>query len=114
MAPVRVSAVNLLAPTTLLHTPIESPSILPDGRLLIGFVDFPDMPAEKKPQAHITHGRIYTASSRDGGATFSLPAPIRDTRLHDGYGDGFVVDRRRSVGWPAQGSALRAHLQPER
>ena len=70
--------------------------ILPDGRLLIGFVDFPDMPAEKKPQAHITHGRIYTASSRDGGATFSLPAPIRDTRLHDGYGDGFVaiaVDR---------------------
>jgi hypothetical protein len=91
-----VSAVNLLAPTTLLHTPIQSPSILPDGRLLIGFADFPDMPAEKKPQAHITHARIYTASSRDGGATFSLAAPIRDTRLHEGYGDGFVaiaVDR---------------------
>ena len=85
------SAVHLLAPTTLLHTPIESPSILPDGRLLIGFADFPDMPAEKKPQAHITHGRYYTASSRDGGATFSLPAPIRDTRLHEGYGDGFVA-----------------------
>lgn len=91
-----VSAVNLLAPTTLLHTPIESPQILPDGRLLVGFADFPDMPEEKKPQAHITHGRIYTASSRDGGATFSMPAPVRDTRLHDGYGDGFVaiaVDR---------------------
>jgi hypothetical protein len=86
-----VSAVNLVAPTTLLHTPIESPSILPDGRLLIGFVDFPDMPAEKKPQAHITRGRIYTASSPDGGATFSMPAPIRDTRLLDGYADGFVV-----------------------
>jgi hypothetical protein len=90
------SAVNLLAPSTLLHTPIESPLILPDGRLLIGFVDFPDMPVEKKPQAHITHGRIYTATSRDGGTTFSLPAPVRDTRLQDGYGDGFValaVDR---------------------
>ena len=90
------SAVNLLAPTALLHTPIESPSILPNGSLLIGFVDFPDMPAEKRPQAQITHGRYYTASSRDGGATFSLPAPIRDTRLHEGYGDGFVaitVDR---------------------
>ena len=86
-----VSAVNLLAPTTLLHSPIESPSILPDGRLLIGFVDFPDMPAEKKPQAQITRGRIYTAFSRDGGATFSLPAPIRDTRLIDGYADGFVT-----------------------
>src|SRR5262249_50386407 len=71
-------------------------SILPDGRLLIGFADFPDMPAEKRPQAHITHGRYYSASSRDGGATFSLPAPIRDTRLHEGYGDGFLaitVDR---------------------
>lgn len=91
-----LKAVNLLAPTALLHTPIESPLILPDGRLLIGFADFPDMPAEKKPQAHITHGRYYTAFSRDGGATFSLPAPIRDTRLHEGYGDGFVtiaVDR---------------------
>jgi hypothetical protein len=85
------SAVSLLAPTTLLHTPIESPSILPDGRLLIGFVDFPDMPAEKKPQAHITQGRAYTASSRNGGVTFSLPAPIRDTRLVDGYADEFVV-----------------------
>ena len=90
------SAVSLLAPTTLLHTPIESPLILPDGRLLIGFVDFPDVPVKKKPQAHVTHGRIYTASSRDGGATFSMPAPVRDTRLHDGYADGFValaVDR---------------------
>jgi hypothetical protein len=86
-----VSAVNLLAPTTLLHTPINSPSILPDGRLLIGFVDFPDMPAEKRPQAHVTHGRIYTASSRDGGATFSLPVPIRDARLLDGYADEFVA-----------------------
>jgi hypothetical protein len=39
---------------------------------------------------------MYTASSRDGGATFSMPAPVRDTRLHEGYGDGFVaiaVDR---------------------
>ncbi len=85
------SAVNLIAPTTLLHTPIESPLILPDGRLLVGFADFPDMPAEKRPRAHIAHGRYYATSSRDGGATFSLPAPIRDSSLHEGYGDGFVA-----------------------
>jgi hypothetical protein len=90
------SAVNLLAPTTLLHTPIDSPLILPDGRLLIGFVDFPDGPPEKHPQTHITHNRYYTALSRDGGTTFSMPAPIRDARLRDGLGAEFValaVDR---------------------
>jgi hypothetical protein len=90
------SAVNLLAPTALLHTPIESPLILPDGRLPIGFVDFLDLPAGKQPQAHITHNRYYAALSRDGGTTFSLPAPIRDARLRDGDGAEFValaVDR---------------------
>src|SRR5581483_4409041 len=90
------SAVNLLAPTTLLHTPVESPLILPDGRLLIGIVDFPDGPPEKPPQAQITHNRYYAALSRDGGTTFSMPAPICDARLRDGYGAEYValaVDR---------------------
>lgn len=90
------SAVNLLAPTTLLHTPIESPLILPDGRLLIGFADFADLPEEKKPGTQIARNRFYAAISQDGGATFSLPAPIRDARLRDGRGDGFealAVDR---------------------
>ena len=109
-----VSAVNLLAPTTLLHTPIESPSILPDGRLLIGFVDFPDMPAAKKPQAHLTRGRIYTATSQDGGTTFSMPAPIRDTRLLEGYADGFVVIAVDQSEGPRKGRIYCTHIQSER
>jgi hypothetical protein len=86
------SAVNFLAPTTLQHDPINSPLILPDGRLLVGFADYADVPSEKGPQEHITHGRIYTATTRDGGATFTTPAPICDTLLQDGF-VSLAVDR---------------------
>ena len=75
------SAVNFLAPTTLQHDPINSPLILADGGLLVGFADYAAVPAGERPREHITHSRTYTASSRDGGQTFSTPAPIRDTRL---------------------------------
>jgi hypothetical protein len=35
------TAVNFLAPTTLHHDPINSPLVLPSGKLLIGFCDYP-------------------------------------------------------------------------
>ena len=79
------SAVNFLAPTTLQHDPINSPLILPDGGLLVGFADYASVPSGERPREHITHSRTYTASSRDGGQTFSTPAPIRDTLLQDGF-----------------------------
>jgi hypothetical protein len=42
------------------------------------------LPAEgAEPQ--LTHGRTYSSISRDGGATFSQPAPICDTWLRDGF-----------------------------
>ena len=71
------SAVNLLAPTTLLHQPNNSPIILPDGRLLVTFQDF--VPARNEPQ--LTLSRFYTVQSKDGAATFSLPAPMFESPL---------------------------------
>ena len=68
---------NLLAPTTLLHQPNNSPIILPDGRLLVTFQDF--IPARDDPQLSLS--RFYTAQSMDGGATFSLPAPMFEAPL---------------------------------
>jgi hypothetical protein len=86
------SVVNFLAPTTLQHDPIDSPLMLPDGRLLVGFADYPADPREKGPRGSITHGRIHAAVSRDGGATFSTPVPICDTLIQDGY-VALAVDR---------------------
>jgi hypothetical protein len=79
------SAVNFLAPTTLHHDPIDSPLMLPDGRLLVGFADYPAAPSEKGPRGDVMYGRNYAAVSRDGGATFSTPVPICDTRVQDGF-----------------------------
>jgi hypothetical protein len=79
------SAVNFLAPTTLQHDPINSPLILPDGGLLVGFADYVSEPMGEKSRKSLTHSRTYTALSRDGGETFSTPAPIRDTLLQDGF-----------------------------
>ena len=79
------SVVNFLAPTTLHHDPIDSPLVLPDGRLCVGFADYPADPSEKGPRGHITHGRIHAAISWDGGATFSTPVPICDTLIQDGF-----------------------------
>lgn len=79
------SAVNFLAPTTLHQDPIDSPVVLPDGRLLVGFQDYPSHPSDREPAGHITHGRVQVAASGDGGATFALPTPIRETRIQDGY-----------------------------
>src|SRR5262249_17999086 len=79
------SVANFLAPTTLHHDPIDSPLVLPDGRLLIGFTDYPAEPSDKRSRGRITHGRSYTAVSRDGGTTFSTPAPICDTLVQDGF-----------------------------
>src|SRR5262249_45659353 len=70
---------------TLHHDPIDSPLVLPDGRLLIGFTDYPAEPSDKRSRGRITHGRSYTAVSRDGGTTFSTPAPICDTLVQDGF-----------------------------
>lgn len=86
------SAVNFLAPTTLQHDPIDSPLVLPDGRLLVGFVDYAAGSSDKGQREHITHGRVYTASTRDGGATFTMPAPVCDNRLQDGFVQ-LAVDR---------------------
>jgi hypothetical protein len=86
------SAVNFLAPTTLHHDPIESPVFLPDGRLLVGFADYPAAPSDKEPRGHLAHGRIYAATSGDGGATFSTPTPICETLLRDGFVQ-IAVDR---------------------
>ncbi len=79
------SVVNFLAPTTLQHDPIDSPLVLPDGRLLVGFADYPAHPSEKGPRGHVTHGRTYATVSRDGGLTFSTPVPICDTLVQDGF-----------------------------
>lgn len=79
------SAVNFLAPTTLHHDPIDSPVFLPDGRLLVGFADYPAASSDKGPRGHLTHGRIYAATSGDGGATFSTPTPICETLFRDGF-----------------------------
>ncbi len=79
------SFASFLAPTTLQHDPIDSPIILPNGRLLVGFADYAAAPSDDQPREHITHGRIYTALSPDGGSTFSAPAPIRDVLTHDGF-----------------------------
>jgi BNR repeat-like domain len=86
------SAVNFLAPTTLHHDPIESPLFLPDGRLLVGFADYPADPSDKEPRGHLAHGRIYAATSGDGGATFSTPTPICENVFHDGFVQ-IAVDR---------------------
>ena len=104
------SAVNFLAPTTLQHDPINSPLILPDGGLLVGFADYASVPSGERPREHITHSRTYTASSRDGGETFSTPAPIRDTLLQD----GFLVLAVEPVGWPAPRAGLCSRFQPDR
>jgi hypothetical protein len=79
------SVVNFLAPSTLQHDPIDSPVVLPDGRLLVGFADYPAGSTDKGTREHVTHSRCYTACSRDGGATFSLSAPICDTIVRDGF-----------------------------
>ena len=89
------SAVNFLAPTTLDHDPINSPVVLPDGRLLIGFMDYPSGSTADGPRQHVTHARAYAASSRDGGATFSTPAPVCDTWRRDGF---VVIAADRSNG----------------
>ncbi len=86
------SAVNFLAPTTLHHDPVESPVFLPDGRLLVGFADYPADPSDKEPRGHLAHGRIYAVTSGDGGATFSTPTPICETLLRDGFVQ-IAVDR---------------------
>jgi hypothetical protein len=93
------SAVNFLAPTTLHHDPIDSPVFLPNGRLLVGFADYPADPSDKEPRGHLTHGRIYAATSGDGGATFSTPTPICETLLRDGFVT-IAVDRS---GGPCRG-----------
>jgi hypothetical protein len=77
------SAVNFLSMTTLQHQPIDSPWILPDGRLLVGFQDYPLGKTRDETREKITHTRIYTASSGDGGKTFSTPAPVGDGTLWD-------------------------------
>jgi hypothetical protein len=79
------SVVNFLAPTTLLQDAINSPLVLPDGRLLVGFADYSAHPSEKGPRGHVTRNRIYAAQSRDGGTTFSTPVPICDVRVQDGF-----------------------------
>jgi hypothetical protein len=79
------SVVNFLAPTTLHHDPIDSPLVLPDGRLFVGFADYPADPSDKGPRGDITHGRNYAAISGDAGATFSMPVPICDTLVQDGF-----------------------------
>ena len=81
------SAVNFLAPTRLQHDPIDSPIVLPDGRLLIAFTDYPAA-AEgggNGRREHLALGRTYTAWSRDGGSTFSIPAPICETPIWGGH-----------------------------
>ncbi len=79
------SVVNFLAPTTLHHDAINSPMVLPDGRLFVAFADYPAHPSEKGPRGHIMYGRTYVAYSRDGAATFSTPVPICDTLVQDGF-----------------------------
>src|SRR5262249_45267493 len=79
------SGVNFLAPTTLRHDAIDSPLILPDGRLLVGFTDYPTAKEREETREKIAHGRIYTVSSGDGGKTFSTPAPVSDGPLWDTF-----------------------------
>jgi hypothetical protein len=80
-----LSVVNFLAMTTLRHQPIDSPLILPDGRLLVGFEDLPTAKDREETREKITHSRTYTASSGDGGKTFSTPAPVGDGPLWDSF-----------------------------
>jgi hypothetical protein len=86
------SAVNFLVPTTLHHDPVESPVFLPDGRLLVGFADYPAHPSDKEPRGHLAHSRTYVATSADGGVTFSTPTPIFETLFRDGIAQ-IAVDR---------------------
>ena len=44
------AAVGFLAPTTMSHDPIDSPIVLPDGRLLVAFCDYPTFPSGDKPR----------------------------------------------------------------
>lgn len=112
------SAVNFLAPTTLHHDPIDSPVVLPDGRLLVGFADYPSHPSDKEPRGHITRGRTYVATSRDGGTTFTMPTPICETLIQDGYigiaadlSDGPRRGRVYAVGYSRSSTPPGLHLQ---
>jgi hypothetical protein len=77
------SVVNFLCPTTLHHDPIDSPLVLPDGRLLVGFADYPAHPSEKGPRGDIAHGRICAALSADGGTSFATPVPVCEAGIQD-------------------------------
>jgi hypothetical protein len=78
------AAVNFLAPTRLQHDPIDSPLVFPDGRLLVGFTDYPGAAEGGGRREHLALGRTYTSTSRDGGATFSLPAPVAEAPIWGG------------------------------
>ncbi len=97
------SVVNFLASTTLQHDAIDSPVVLPEGHLLVGFADYAAVPSDKGPREPITHGRIYTASSRDGGATFSLPSPLQPMEISTWCG---------SIPETASGRCRRRRLEP--
>jgi len=88
------ATVNFIAPTTLHHDPINSPLILPNGNLLIGFCDYPTAVTVDEPQEQIEHVRSYATSSSDGGVTFSQPAPICEGLRWDSY-TAIAVDRSR-------------------
>ncbi len=79
------SVVNFLAPTTLQHDPIDSPIVLPDGRLLVGIIDYPPVLPVAGITPRIARTRTYTATSRDGGATFTTLVPVRDSLHRDGF-----------------------------
>jgi hypothetical protein len=112
------SVVGFLAPTTLRHDAIDSPLILPDGRLLVGFADYPLAKTPEETREKITRSRIYAASSGDGGKTFSSPAPIGDGPLWETFvtvavdrSDGPRRGRVYAVGSSQSSTPPGPHLQ---
>lgn len=73
-----------IAPDNLAHQGYV-PAVLPDGSLLIPYVDYPVMTHDElaamrrdPAQARFNAARLYVAPSPDGGRTFGLPRFISD------------------------------------
>ncbi|MCI0488476.1 MAG: glycoside hydrolase [Blastocatellia bacterium] len=83
-----------IAPDNLGHNAMN-PLVLPDGSLLVTYIDFPNARNQQ-----LSSSRVYAARSGDGGYNFGLPQFVaeRSNRTDSGfsYGPQFAVDLSNS------------------